>query len=120
MRANKYALTLVEVIVAKNCARIWSYSKEIKRSNLGSTIKIYVDVMSNGKNYFSKIYICFATVKEGWIEGCRRIINLDDCFQKNFCQGELLCDVGKDGNNGIFSNDGRLYVWKTSRIGTGS
>ncbi|XP_023753138.1 uncharacterized protein LOC111901502 [Lactuca sativa] len=58
--------------------------------------------MPDGTNYFNKIYICFAAVKEGWRGGCRRIINLDGCFLKSFCQGELLCVIGRDANNGIF------------------
>ncbi|XP_023749693.3 uncharacterized protein LOC111897972 [Lactuca sativa] len=102
-RAKKYALSLVEGTVAKNYARLWSYGEENKRSNPGSTIKIYVDTMLDGKNYFSNIYICFATVIEGWKGGCRRIINLDGCFSKKICQGELLCALGRDANNGIFT-----------------
>ncbi|XP_052619635.1 uncharacterized protein LOC128126010 [Lactuca sativa] len=68
-RAKKYALSLAEGTVAENYARIWSYGKEIKRSNLGSTVKIYVDTMPDGKNYFNKIYICFVAVKESWRGG---------------------------------------------------
>ncbi|XP_023749225.1 uncharacterized protein LOC111897504 [Lactuca sativa] len=83
-RAKKYALSLFEGTVVENYARIWSYCKDIKRSNLGSTIKIYVDAMPDGKNYFSKIYICFDALKQGCRGGCRRIINLDGCFMKSF------------------------------------
>ncbi|CAI9286726.1 unnamed protein product [Lactuca saligna] len=101
-RAKKYALSLVEGTITENYAKLWSYGEEIRRSNPGSTVKICVDSMSDGKNYFSKIYICFASVKKGWRGGCKRIINLDGCFRKTFCQGELLCTVGRDANNEIF------------------
>ncbi|XP_052624932.1 uncharacterized protein LOC128132415 [Lactuca sativa] len=101
-RAKKYALSLVEGTIAENYARLWSYGEEIRRSNPGSTVKICVDSMPDGKNYFSKIYICFASVKEGWRGGCRRIINLDGCFLKTFCQGELVYAMARDANNGIF------------------
>lgn len=58
--------------------------------------------MPDGKNYFNRFYICFKSVKDGWIEGCRRIINLDGCFLKGVCQGELLSAVGRDANNHIY------------------
>ena len=80
MRAKKYALTLVEGTTIENYFRLCSYAKEIKRSNPGSTIKIYVDATHDGKNSFNKIYICFHGVKEERKRGCRRIINLNGCF----------------------------------------
>ena len=58
--------------------------------------------MHDGKNYFIRIYICFHGMKQGWRGGCRRIINLDGCFLKSYCQGELLCAIGRDANNVIF------------------
>lgn len=33
---------------------LWSYGEEIKRSKLGSTMKINVDVMLDGTTYFGK------------------------------------------------------------------
>nr|KAJ0213175.1 hypothetical protein LSAT_V11C400215600 [Lactuca sativa] len=58
--------------------------------------------MPDGKNYYSKFYVCFDALKKGWKEGCRKIIGLDGCFLKGICKGELLCDVGRDANNGIY------------------
>ncbi|KAI3511151.1 hypothetical protein L1887_18295 [Cichorium endivia] len=58
--------------------------------------------MPDGKNYFSKFYVCFDGLKKGWRSGCRRIINLDGCFLKGLCSGELLSAVGRDANNQIF------------------
>ncbi|GKF04552.1 hypothetical protein Tco_0035220, partial [Tanacetum coccineum] len=45
-------------------------------------------------------------LKEGWLEGCRRVIGLDGCFLNTLCKGELLSAVGRDGNNQIY-----LIVW---------
>ncbi|GJV15092.1 splicing factor [Tanacetum coccineum] len=39
------------------------------------------------------------SVKEGWIEGFRRIIGLDGCFLKRTCRRELLTATGGDVNN---------------------
>nr|GEU75308.1 hypothetical protein [Tanacetum cinerariifolium] len=74
-----------------------SYAAEIHNSNKGSTCKVGVDVMPDGKAYFSCFYVCFKTLREGWLEGCRRVISLDGCFLKTLCKGELLSAVGRDG-----------------------
>ena len=58
--------------------------------------------MPDGKNYFSKFYVCFDALKKGWKEGCKKIIGLDGCFLKGICKGELLCSVGRDENNRIY------------------
>ena len=47
-------------------------------------------------------YICFDALKQGWRIGYRRIINLDECFFKGMCTGQLLCAVGRDGTNHIY------------------
>ncbi|GJY90038.1 transposase, MuDR, plant [Tanacetum coccineum] len=81
---------------------LWSYASEILNSNPGSTCKISVDSMPDGKNYFSRFYVCFKGLREGWLQGCRRVIGLDGCFLKTICKGELLSAVGRDGNNQIY------------------
>ena len=81
---------------------LWSYAREILDSNPGSTCLMSVDAMPDGKNYFSRFYVCFKGLKEGWLEGCRRVIGLDGCFLKTICKGELLSAVGRDGNNQIY------------------
>lgn len=37
------------------------------------------------------------------LAGCRKVFGLDGCFLKGFCGGELLCAVGRDGNNQMYS-----------------
>ncbi|GKD35628.1 hypothetical protein Tco_1251137, partial [Tanacetum coccineum] len=69
---------------------LWSYASEILNSNPGSTCKMSVDSMPDGKNYFSRFYVCFKGLREGWLQGCRRLIGLDGCFLKTICKGELL------------------------------
>ncbi|GKC33188.1 hypothetical protein Tco_1040482 [Tanacetum coccineum] len=58
------------------------------------------------KDHYGIFYVCFKALKEGWIEGCRRVIGLDGFFLKTICKGELLSAVGRDGNNQIY-----LIVW---------
>nr|KAJ0206283.1 hypothetical protein LSAT_V11C500291090 [Lactuca sativa] len=71
-------------------------------TNPGSTVKIDVDVMPHGTTYFSKFYVCFKGLKDGWIEGCRRVIGLDGCFLKGICRGQLLSAIDRDANNHIY------------------
>nr|KAJ0192741.1 hypothetical protein LSAT_V11C800426100 [Lactuca sativa] len=83
------------------------YTKEIVESQkisvrklrLKSTVKLDMEDGPDGKKYFSKFYCFFQGVKQGRIEGCRRVIGLDGCFLKN---GELLCAIGSDANDKIY------------------
>ncbi|CAI9267999.1 unnamed protein product [Lactuca saligna] len=101
-RAKKYALKLVEGNLVEHYGKLWSYGHEILRTNPGSTVKLDMEDGPDGKKYFSKFYCCFQGVKQGWIEGCRRVIGLDGCFLKGVCKGELLCAIGRDANDKIY------------------
>ncbi|XP_023762712.2 uncharacterized protein LOC111911153 [Lactuca sativa] len=76
------------------------------RTNPGSTVKIYVNVMLDSTTYFSKMYVCFKGVKDGWIVACRRVIGVDGCFLKGICRAQLLVAMSRDANNNIF-----LIAW---------
>ncbi|GJS19595.1 hypothetical protein Tco_0448227 [Tanacetum coccineum] len=101
-RGKIKALQQYQTCLEDHYGMLWSYAAEILNSNEGSTCKVGVDVMPDGKAYFSCFYVCFKAVKEGWLEGCRRVIGLDGCFLKTLCKGELLSAVGRDGNNQIY------------------
>nr|KAJ0207050.1 hypothetical protein LSAT_V11C500241920 [Lactuca sativa] len=101
-RAKKYALKLVEGSLIEHYGKLWSYGHEILRTNLGSTGKLDMEDGPDGKKYFRKFYCCFQGVKQGWIEGCRRVIGLDGCFLKGVYKGELLCAIGRDANEKIY------------------
>lgn len=54
----KRALTLVEGTILEHYEKMWLYAENIKRSNLGLNVKLHVNAMFDGKNYFSKyIYL---------------------------------------------------------------
>ncbi|CAI9276128.1 unnamed protein product [Lactuca saligna] len=74
---------------------------KVLRSNPGSTVEIGVDVNPDAK-YFKRIYICLKALKEGWLKGCRKVIDLDGCFLKGKVKGELLAAICRDGNNQIY------------------
>ncbi|GJW95120.1 hypothetical protein Tco_0174792 [Tanacetum coccineum] len=101
-RGKKKALNQYQTCLEDHYGMLWSYASEILNSNPGSTCKLGVDNMPDGKNYFKTFYVCFKGVKQGWLQGCRRVIGLDGCFLKTICKGELLSTVGRDGNNQIY------------------
>nr|KAJ0205312.1 hypothetical protein LSAT_V11C500238060 [Lactuca sativa] len=112
-RAKKYVIELIEGTLVDHYAKLWSYGEEIRRSNPRSTVKIDVNAMPYGKTCFSKFYICFDGLKQGWRGSCRRVINLDECFLKGLCSGELICTVGRDANNHIFPIAWAVCLLKT-------
>ncbi|GJU48669.1 hypothetical protein Tco_1218224 [Tanacetum coccineum] len=100
-RAKKKALHEYERGLKEHYARLSDYGTEIMETNPGSTVKMCVNT-SDGNNYFSIYYVCFKGVKDGWINGCRKVIGLDGCFLKSVCQGQLLAAMGRYANNHIF------------------
>ncbi|XP_023758661.1 uncharacterized protein LOC111907101 [Lactuca sativa] len=100
-RARALAFTLIDGKLTDHYARIWDYGNEVLRSNPGSTVEIGVDVNPDAK-YFKRIYICLKALKERWLKGCHKVIDLDGCFLKGKVKGELIAAIGRDGNNQIY------------------
>ena len=101
-RAKLWAKELIEGKLTEHYGRVWDYADELLRSNPGSTCKVGVTSNPDGKNYFSRFYICFKSLSECWKRGCRRVIGLDGCFLKGQVKGELLTAIGRDANNQVF------------------
>ncbi|BFG26285.1 hypothetical protein CerSpe_125590 [Prunus speciosa] len=58
--------------------------------------------MEGGKPIFHRMYVCFAALKKGFIQGCRPVVGLDGCHIKGPHPGQLLCAIGIDANNGMY------------------
>lgn len=82
--------------------KIWDYGAAIVQSNPGSTVDINVQTFPDGKQVFKRFYVCFHSLKEGWLAGCRKVIGLDGCFLKGIAVGQLLTAVGRDANNQVY------------------
>ena len=54
------------------------------------------------KSTFKRLYIGYNMLKNGCMQGCRRIIGLVVTFVKAMIFGALLAVVGKDYNNMTF------------------
>ncbi|CAA7048313.1 unnamed protein product [Microthlaspi erraticum] len=77
--------------------RMYDYVGALKESNPGSTV-----ILGTKAKVFDKFYSCFAAMKEGWKNGCRRILHLDGTFMKGKIKGEVLTAVGRDANDKMF------------------
>lgn len=101
--AKRFALKEIEGSLIEHYGKLWSYGEEVMRANPGSTVKLSVDIMPDSSTtMFSKFYVCLKAVRDGWIEGCRRVIGVDGCFLKGIVRGELLSAIGRDANNHIY------------------
>ncbi|GJU81809.1 hypothetical protein Tco_1284174 [Tanacetum coccineum] len=102
-RAKQCALFNHEGGLVDHYSKLWQYRQAIFNTNRGYTYVLEIEVNDeDGKVYFSRFYVCFHGVKQGWLEGCRKIIGLDGCFLTHTCKGQLLTAMGRDANNQIF------------------
>ncbi|GJX40968.1 calcium/proton exchanger [Tanacetum coccineum] len=101
-RAKQRALYNHEGGLIEHYGRLWDYRQALLESNPGLTCRLEVEEVSSESTYFKRFYICFKGLKDGWLDGCRRIIGLDGCFLKHTCRGELLTAMGRDANNQMY------------------
>ncbi|KAK8622514.1 hypothetical protein V6N13_117424 [Hibiscus sabdariffa] len=79
------------------------YCDDLCETNPGRSVKLEVDRSTTDSSpVFSRLYICFKSLKENFKEGCRPIIGLDGCFLKGLIKGQLLTAVARDGNDQMF------------------
>ncbi|KAL2921740.1 Protein FAR1-RELATED SEQUENCE 6 [Bienertia sinuspersici] len=73
------------------------YAAEITKANPHNTVKFGLN-----QGQFQRVYICFDSIKKGFLAGCRPFFGIDGCFLKGPFGGQLLIAVGRDGNNQMF------------------
>ena len=101
-RARNRAMAMIEGKLGDHYARVWDYGGELVRSNPNSSIKISVVQNKDDTTTFMRMYICFKSIKDGWKQGCRRVVGLDGSFLKGQCKGELLTAICRDPNNQVY------------------
>jgi hypothetical protein len=82
-------------------SKLYNYQNELLRSNPGSTVVVNKEDDAEPP-IFRRMYICLHACKEGFKEGCRKVVGLDGCFFKGATNGELLCALGRDANNQMY------------------
>lgn len=101
-RAKRKALKEIEGSPDYQYTKLWDYAEEIKRSNPGSTVVLGTEEDQDGEHRFSRMYICFYALKQGFLAGCRPIIGVDGCHLKGPHGGILLTAVSVDPNNTLY------------------
>ncbi|KAL2235253.1 UNVERIFIED_CONTAM: hypothetical protein Sindi_1257500 [Sesamum indicum] len=100
-RAKREALKKLEGSPEYQFTKLWDYAEELRKTNPGSTVILGIND-ENGQNRFEKFYVCFSTLKQGILGGCRPVICVDGCHLKGPHKGILLTAVGVDPNNNLY------------------
>ncbi|XP_059454997.1 uncharacterized protein LOC132185210 [Corylus avellana] len=82
---------------SKQYRLIRRYASAVRSTNPGSSAFIQRE-----RAFFQRMYICLDACKKGFKHGCWPIICLDACHLKGEYVGQLLCAIGKDGNDHMF------------------
>ena len=67
-----------------------------------SLIELVTDPVPSDVQVLKRLHVCFEALKQGWVEGCRKVICIDACFLKTFLGGQLLVAIGRDNNDQMF------------------
>lgn len=71
-------------------ARIMDYRDMLLKINSGSTCAVKLTVTNDGVKQFSSFYICFAAMKKGFMEGCRRCIGVIWMFFEGYLKRSIV------------------------------
>ncbi|BFG30183.1 hypothetical protein CerSpe_164570 [Prunus speciosa] len=100
-KAKNFAKERIQGSIEEQYEKLWDYCEELKRQNPGSTVLVKTSLRGDDP-VFERLYICFAQLRKGFIEGCRTMVDFDGTFIKGQHPGQLLSVVGIYANNGMF------------------
>ncbi|XP_074317833.1 uncharacterized protein LOC141653864 [Silene latifolia] len=84
-------------------SKLGSYLKHLEQEYPGSTFTLTTNPnVASSVPVFQRLFICFDALKQGWIEGCRKLLCVDACFLKTFLGGQLISAIGRDGNDQMY------------------
>ena len=106
-RAKKRKMDKLNGNYTNSYQRLRDYAQILKQRNPNMLVKMkFVSSFDRDRSpalKFRRFILSFATLKNGFINGCRWFIGLDGCHLKGPFGGVLLLAVALDANNGIFS-----------------
>ncbi|XP_010260905.1 PREDICTED: uncharacterized protein LOC104599862 [Nelumbo nucifera] len=104
-RACLKAIDRIRGSLAESYSLLPKYCTTLLASNPGSIVKLHAPLAIVDDTYgtFNRVFICLIAYKNGFLEGCRKIVGLDGCHTKTSAIGGIiLLAIGQDGNNGIY------------------
>jgi hypothetical protein len=100
--------------------RLWDYCETVRQTNQDSCLMMKVErPLPDHPACFHRLYFSLATMKSGFLAGCRPIIGLDGCFLKGPYKGQLLSAISRDGNNNMYPVALELLRQKPKIVGYG-
>ncbi|XP_062170398.1 uncharacterized protein LOC133876128 [Alnus glutinosa] len=96
-REKKVALKAIYGSHSEQYRHARKYCEAILRSNPNSSAYVKIE-----RSCFQRLYICLDACNKGFKYGCRPIVCLDACHLKGEVGDQLLCTIGKDGNDDMF------------------
>ncbi|GMQ04192.1 hypothetical protein CsSME_00049695 [Camellia sinensis var. sinensis] len=111
-KAKKKAREVIEGDQRVQYVKVYDYCEIVRLHNPNSVMQVVVDRHNEDMlrpnlelpTVFQSLYVGFAALRTRFVGGCRPIIGLDGCHLKGIYGGQLLCALGRDGNNNYFPN----------------
>jgi hypothetical protein len=83
--------------------QLWDYCAMVRKTNVGSYLILMVKrPMPKVPCRFQRLYVSFAAMKTGFLQGCRPMIGVDACFLKDWYKSMLIAAVVRDANNSMY------------------
>jgi hypothetical protein len=102
-RARKKAQQKIYGKLDEQYHRLWDYCTMVRNTNIGSCLILMVDrPMPEVSCRFQRLYVSFAAMKMGFLQGCRPVIGIDACFLKGTYRGQFMAAVSRDANNSMY------------------
>ncbi|KAK8540777.1 hypothetical protein V6N13_068213 [Hibiscus sabdariffa] len=102
-RARKWAVNQIRGSVKKEFNHLYDYVFALREADPIGAFNLVVERPTPiDEPIFKRLYVCFSSLKEGFIRYCRPILCLDGCYLKGTLKCEILAVVGRDDNNQIF------------------
>jgi hypothetical protein len=101
-RARRLAKEKIRGKVNEQYNKLWDYFETIRRTNVGSCVMMKIEgPLPDIAGKFQRLYFSLATMKRGFLVGCRPIIG-QGCFLKGPHRGQLLAAILRDANNQMY------------------
>ncbi|XP_074283862.1 uncharacterized protein LOC141608405 [Silene latifolia] len=102
-KVKYYAHKLLHGSMNDHYSKLGSYLSVLEQEYPNITFTLCAKPLVKGPEpVFFRLFIYFYALKQGWLEGCRKLLYVDAYFLKTFLGGQLLSVIGRDANDHMF------------------